>query len=92
MLNGSRSMSRLKKDLGLLQGVGLLATSLLGTGIFVVPATAAALAGRSSLWAWVLLILLVLPIAFTFARLGRRHPQIEKVRAPAPFSIRGFCR
>ncbi len=74
MLNGSRSMSRLKKDLGLLQGVGLLATSLLGTGIFVVPATAAALAGRSSLWAWVLLILLVLPIAFTFARLGRRHP------------------
>ena len=67
-------MSRLKKDLGLLQGVGLLATSLLGTGIFVVPATAAALAGRSSLWAWVLLILLVLPIAFTFARLGRRHP------------------
>lgn len=74
MLNGSRSMSRLKKDLGLLQGVGLLATSLLGTGIFVVPATAAALAGRSSLWAWLLLILLVLPIAFTFARLGRRHP------------------
>ena len=67
-------MSRLQKELGLLQGIGLLATSLLGTGIFVVPATAAAMAGRSSLWAWVLLILLVLPIAFTFARLGRRYP------------------
>ena len=24
--------------------------------------------------------------------LGRRRPQIEKVRASAPFSIRGFCR
>ena len=38
-------MSGLKKDLGLWQGMGLLATSLLGTGIFVVPATAASLAG-----------------------------------------------
>ena len=67
-------MSGLKKDLGLWQGMGLLATSLLGTGIFVVPATAASLAGGASLWAWVLLIVLVLPIAFTFARLGRRYP------------------
>ena len=67
-------MSRLKKELGLLQGMGLLATSLLGTGIFVVPATAASLAGVSSLWAWILLLALVLPIAFTFARLGQRYP------------------
>lgn len=67
-------MSSLKKDLGLWQGMGLLATSLLGTGIFVVPAAAASLAGGASLWAWVLLIVLVLPIAFTFARLGRRYP------------------
>ena len=52
-------MSALKKDLGLWQGMGLLATSLLGTGIFVVPATAASLAGGASLWAWVLLIVLV---------------------------------
>lgn len=67
-------MSGLKKDLGLWQGMGLLATSLLGTGIFVVPATAASLAGGASLWSWLLLIALVLPIAFTFARLGRRYP------------------
>lgn len=67
-------MPRLKKELSLWQGVGLLATSLLGTGIFVVPATAAALAGRTSLWAWLVLIGLVLPMAFTFARLGRRYP------------------
>jgi amino acid efflux transporter len=67
-------MPRLKKELGLWQGIGLLATSLLGTGIFVVPATSAALAGPSSVWIWLLLIALVLPIAFTFARLGRRYP------------------
>lgn len=67
-------MSRLKKELGLWQGTGLLMTSLLGTGIFVVPATAATLAGHSSLWAWALLILLVLPVAFTFAVLGKAFP------------------
>ncbi|MDM8347499.1 L-methionine/branched-chain amino acid transporter [Pseudomonas sp. sp1636] len=67
-------MSRLNQELGLLQGIGLLSTSLLGTGIFVVPALAATAAGAASLWAWMILIALVLPIAFTFAQLGRRHP------------------
>lgn len=34
-------MSRLNQELGLIQGIALLSTSLLGTGIFVVPALAA---------------------------------------------------
>ena len=67
-------MSRLNPELGLLQGIGLLSTSLLGTGIFVIPALAATAAGEASLWAWMLLIALVLPVAFTFAQLGRRFP------------------
>ncbi|HLV17580.1 MAG TPA: L-methionine/branched-chain amino acid transporter [Pseudomonas sp.] len=67
-------MSRLNKELGLGQGVALLSTSLLGTGIFVVPALAATAAGSVSLWAWLILIALVLPVAFTFAELGRRYP------------------
>ncbi|MDP3813640.1 L-methionine/branched-chain amino acid transporter [Pseudomonas sp.] len=67
-------MSRLNQELGLLQGIGLLSTSLLGTGIFVVPALAATAAGAASLWAWMLLIALVLPVAFTFAQLGRHFP------------------
>lgn len=67
-------MSRLNQELGLLQGIGLLSTSLLGTGIFVIPALAATAAGEASLWAWMLLIALVLPVAFTFAQLGRRFP------------------
>ncbi|MBR9882496.1 MAG: L-methionine/branched-chain amino acid transporter [Oceanospirillales bacterium] len=67
-------MSRLTQDLSLSQGVGLLTTSLLGTGIFIVPAVAASQAGEASLWAWLLLILMVLPIAFTFAQLGKRFP------------------
>ena len=67
-------MGRLNKELGLLQGVALLSTSLLGTGIFAVPALAATAAGPASLWAWLLLIALVLPVAFTFAQLGRNFP------------------
>ncbi|MVW75099.1 L-methionine/branched-chain amino acid transporter [Pseudomonas xionganensis] len=67
-------MSRLSQELGLLQGIGLLSTSLLGTGIFVIPALAATAAGEASLWAWMLLIALVLPVAFTFAQLGRHFP------------------
>ncbi len=67
-------MSRLNKELSLLQGVGLLATSLLGTGIFIVPAAAASLAGSASLWAWPLLTLLVIPVALTFAGLGQKFP------------------
>ena len=39
-------MSGLKQELGLAQGVGLLSTSLLGTGVFAVPALAALVAAR----------------------------------------------
>ncbi len=67
-------MNRLKKELGITQGAGLMSTSLLGTGIFVVPAVAASIAERWSLLAWILLIALVLPVAFTFALLGRKFP------------------
>jgi amino acid efflux transporter len=51
-------MSGLKQELGLAQGV-LLSTSLLGTGVFAVPALAALVAGNNSLWAWPVLIVLV---------------------------------
>lgn len=67
-------MSGLKQELGLTQGIGLLATSLLGTGVFAVPALAALAAGDDSLWAWPLLIVLVFPIAIVFAVLGRQFP------------------
>ncbi|PSJ46511.1 L-methionine/branched-chain amino acid transporter [Zobellella endophytica] len=67
-------MTRLNKELGLAYGTGIMATSLLGTGIFVVPAVAASIAGPGSLWAWLGLMLLVLPVAFCFARLGQCFP------------------
>ncbi|HEM8675199.1 TPA: L-methionine/branched-chain amino acid transporter [Enterobacter hormaechei] len=67
-------MSGLRQELGLAQGIGLLSTSLLGTGVFAVPALAALVAGNNSLWAWPVLIVLVFPVAIVFAILGRHFP------------------
>lgn len=67
-------MSRLKPQLGLFQGIALLATTMLGTGIFVVPAITAKQTGATSLLAWGVLLILTLPIAFTFAALGKKDP------------------
>ena len=72
-------MSGLKQELGLAQGVGLLSTSLLGTGVFAVPALAALVAGNDSLWAWPALIMLVFPIAIVLATLGRHFPSAAGV-------------
>nr|VUD23457.1 transporter [Salmonella sp. NCTC 7297] len=67
-------MNELKKELGLVKGVILLTTSLLGTGVFALPELAALAAGSISLWAWPLLIILIFPIAIVFAVLGRHFP------------------
>ncbi|MGL5006113.1 MAG: L-methionine/branched-chain amino acid transporter [Plesiomonas sp.] len=69
-----KTTSGLKPELGVLQGIGLLATSLLGTGVFAVPALAVTLVGTGVLWLWPLLIMLVFPIAIGFAALGRAYP------------------
>lgn len=68
-------MNELKKELGLVKGVILLTTSLLGTGVFALPELAALAAGSISLWAWPLLIispitiwLNSLPDAFPYTR------------------------
>lgn len=67
-------MARLHQELGILSGTSLLTTSLLGTGIFVIPALGASAAHEASLWSWILLIILVIPLGLTFAELGRRYP------------------
>lgn len=72
-------MDELKKELGLIQGIGLLITSLLGTGIFVVPAIAAEIAGNDSLWAWPLLLVMIFPMGMVFAELGKHYPSAAGV-------------
>ncbi|MFV0574158.1 MAG: L-methionine/branched-chain amino acid transporter [Vibrio sp.] len=64
----------LKKEITLLGGIGQLSTTLLGTGLFMIPSITANLAGEWSSWAWIILFLAICPIALTFALLGRQFP------------------
>ncbi|MEV4637194.1 amino acid permease [Actinoplanes sp. NPDC049548] len=56
------------------QGTALSVGAVLGTGVISMPALAAQVAGPASLVAWLALILLSAPLAWTFAALGARHP------------------
>ncbi len=67
-------MNRLKKEITLSYGIGQMSTTLLGTGLFMVPAIAAGIAGESLPWAWLILLMAVSPIALTFATLGKHFP------------------
>ncbi len=67
-------MSKLKQEITLATGIGQMSTTLLGTGLFMVPAIAASIAGQHLLWAWILLLISICPIALTFAALGKRYP------------------
>jgi amino acid efflux transporter len=60
--------------LGRVQGVALYAGSVLGSGVLLIPAVAAELAGPASLLAWILMAVVTLPLALTMAGLAARFP------------------
>ncbi len=60
--------------LSALQGTALYVGAVLGTGVIALPALAAEVAGPASLLAWLLLVVVSVPLAATFAALGARHP------------------
>ncbi len=67
-------MNQLKQEITLLSGIGQLSTTLMGSGLFMIPAIAAGIAGHFSLWAWLILFIAVCPVALTFAALGKQYP------------------
>lgn len=64
----------LRRSIGLRTAVALYSGAVLGSGILVLPGTAAETAGPASLVAWVALSLLSIPLALTFASLAHRQP------------------
>jgi len=50
-------------------------SSVLGSGVLVLPGLAAQIAGPASLVAWILLSLVSYPLAYTFASLSARKPE-----------------
>ncbi|WP_193509182.1 APC family permease [Cryobacterium sp. BB736] len=59
---------------GLWQGSALYIASVLGTGILVLPALAASVAGPASIIAITAVLVLSIPLAGTFAALAARYP------------------
>src|SRR5207237_8077461 len=57
------------------QAVWIYVSSLLGSGIFVIPGLAARIAGPASIISWILLSLASYPFAYTFAKLSARNPE-----------------
>jgi amino acid efflux transporter len=73
--------------LGLAGGTALYVAAVLGTGILVLPALAAAAAGPGAIIAVAALAIISIPLAATFAALARRHPDAGGV---ATFARRAF--
>ena len=65
----------LKKAIKLRNAVALYASSVLGSGILVLPGLAARIAGPGSILAWILLSMASYPFAYTFASLSARRPE-----------------
>ena len=60
--------------LNLYQGTATIIVTLLGSGIFIVPALSATYSGWMALLLWLLMALLILPVAFVFGKLGKLYP------------------
>ena len=55
--------------------IALYMSSVLGSGVLVLPGLAAQIAGPASLVAWIALSLISYPLAYTFASLSARRPE-----------------
>jgi len=67
-------MSDAKGELRLHQGVGFLVSTLLGSGVFIVPAIVASISGYYSWIPWLGMTVLMLPVLFVFSWLGKAYP------------------
>lgn len=65
----------LHRVITLRHAVAIYISSLLGSGIFVIPGLAARIAGPASILSWILLSLASYPFAYTFAKLSARKPE-----------------
>jgi amino acid efflux transporter len=69
------SSTELQKSITLRHAIALYVSSVLGSGVLVLPGLAAQIAGPASLIAWLILSLASYPFAFTFGSLSARKPE-----------------
>ncbi len=73
--------------IGRYQGAALLATTLLGTGVFILPQLSLQQAGGAAVGVWAVLTLLAVPVTLIFARLAAALPNAA---GPAHFVAQAF--
>ncbi|MEC4728655.1 L-methionine/branched-chain amino acid transporter [Shewanella sp. D64] len=81
--------SSVKGTIGRWQGAGLMATTLLGTGVFILPQMTIKAAGSGALIAWLILTLAIIPVTLVFGRLASVFPHAA---GPAYFVEKAFGR
>ena len=62
--------------LSLTQGIATIVITLLGSGVFIVPALSATYSGWAALVLWFLIALMILPVAFVFGKIGIMYPSV----------------
>jgi len=77
----------LRKAMTMRYAVALYMSSVLGSGVLVLPGLAAQIAGPASLVAWVALSIISYPLAYTFASLSARRPESGGVHSFARESL-----
>src|SRR6266508_691746 len=65
----------LHRVITLRHAVAIYVSSLLGSGIVIIPGLAARIAGPASIVSWILLSIASYPFAYTFAKLSARKPE-----------------
>ncbi len=86
-MNMQGSGKGFRKAITLRYAVALYVSSVLGSGVLVLPGLAAKIAGPGSLVAWILLSLASYPFAYTFASLSARRPESGGVYSFAKESL-----
>lgn len=72
-------MSGLQKSLGGAVGTFLALSTILGSGMMILPGTSYSTLGRSAWMPWAVAALAVAPLLYCYAWLGRRHPSASGV-------------
>src|SRR6476619_7261154 len=83
---GPAAVTTSSRPLGLWSAIALVVGSMIGSGVFLLPASLAPY-GASSLLGWGVTLLGAMLLALTFSRLGRRWPQTG---GPYTFAREGF--
>ncbi|WP_066187579.1 APC family permease [Gracilibacillus timonensis] len=61
-------------SIGVFQGIALYMATVLGSGVLFLSGVTASIAGPASIVAWLMVILISFPLAYSFACLAREHP------------------